>query len=1448
MAVTPLAFACGAAGGDNREPVDACDEAGASVHPPAGPAASTGNPVDLITGNKYLRQLDARWPGGLTLVRHYNSRNASKGALGPGWRHSFDTRLFARHREGRFTVQIVQGDGRRIVFRSPAKGESAQTILQALPSDYGTVKHQPELAADRRWVWRWREGSALYFSERGLLTSVERANGQRLKLTYEGQTARLLEVSNRHRQSLRFEYEESNGRLRRVLLPDQQDMRYQYDAVGVLTKVTRGKEHQWSFEHADHLLGGITAVRNALGEVTARVRYNPQGRAVYSSLGGGAEAVELSYDLPSTVFEIGKTDVQPVDSPGQTTRWQWRYDPVTQQRQLLSSQGPGCSVCPASGITSRFDDNRRLVQQQYPRGDSLSYQYDKRSRLSRLVSQQDPDRAVFSEVELHYQSEAPDALLSQIDRSSIASGKTHSLKFERDSLGRIVRVIESGYEPDLSTLTNLQGENPRWRIEQWRPLQRQWAIEYVPFGPAAGLPWQVDGPLPGLKDAARYVYDQAGRPTTRLGPHRRQVNWHYNLNGLLATTVSDGTAVESRQYDKFNRVIERVARGIISRVSYDAAGRRIQLAASNRPTLNLVRDQNGQIVALKDSQSRELTVASILSGALNLKGPTTGPSTVVKTALPDIEPALELITHARGIFQRRKSATGESDLTLVDDFGRVVARFDSETGIERFVYDEADRPVARVDGAGNVSQYFYHENGSLERVSNLSEELLRRSYEEGALKAESQRYQIEAFKRDAHGRMTARSVLYHDPVTGQGFDKALELSRSFDAEGRLKSQTVGLGYSLQYTWSDQSELTGLALVNNDGQTRVLADSLKWQPFAGGQRGFISGRLGNGLTVDWKFDKQMWPIEIRHQVNAKEASSPPTVRYTYGPSGKISNKTVGPHITHYEHDELGRLIASKDKNGTTTYRHSAASKELQRQRSQSPRVLKISDQKASAEHSNRTHWYKSPTGSQVALDSNGRPQWTLTTSRSAWRYLYNIKGERIGKLNLTDPSQSRWFIYDNQRLMMETDVIGNPVQFYVWLDGRPLALIDLNEKQPSIQWIHTDAIGLPISVSDESARLLWQGSLDPWGTAMPAAAEFQVKLRFPGQLYDAETGLHDNYLRTYDPSKRQYLGPDPLGIRARGNRYAYSNHSPLDTTDPLGLYEIDMHYYATLVIALAAGMTYEEARIVAHANQYVDNGVATQPIRTGPDGRSGLGDLVDTGLTRQQVLRDWHFVLDEENPNNANIGNPSSHRLTVLENWVDSAPDRMTQMFNLGVYSHPYLDTAAHRDENNVPYPPTRWGFAVGHAHDVHHPDYTYNHCQEFPVVVVDGNNPEQPPVHNVSWNHNESRTLAIQEGLYQVYRRYAGREATVSWEDLQVMLREFNAIHESQDPDSPRSTQSIDQKLRTLESFLRQQGIRTGGDTPRRIDFVSGVINQNSVYDRRRAALYWSQYFSNPGE
>ncbi|WP_273924169.1 RHS repeat-associated core domain-containing protein [Pseudomonas idahonensis] len=59
------------------------------------------------------------------------------------------------------------------------------------------------------------------------------------------------------------------------------------------------------------------------------------------------------------------------------------------------------------------------------------------------------------------------------------------------------------------------------------------------------------------------------------------------------------------------------------------------------------------------------------------------------------------------------------------------------------------------------------------------------------------------------------------------------------------------------------------------------------------------------------------------------------------------------------------------------------------------------------------------------------------------------------------------------------------------------------------------------------------------------------IRFPGQYYDEESGLHYNRHRYYDPETAQYLSPDPLGLGGGTRPQGYVDN-PLSWVDPLGL--------------------------------------------------------------------------------------------------------------------------------------------------------------------------------------------------------------------------------------------------------------------------------------------------------
>ena len=72
----------------------------------------------------------------------------------------------------------------------------------------------------------------------------------------------------------------------------------------------------------------------------------------------------------------------------------------------------------------------------------------------------------------------------------------------------------------------------------------------------------------------------------------------------------------------------------------------------------------------------------------------------------------------------------------------------------------------------------------------------------------------------------------------------------------------------------------------------------------------------------------------------------------------------------------------------------------------------------------------------------------------------------------------------------------------------------------------------------------------FGTTSVAAVTFN--LRYPGQYFDQETGLHYNYHRSYSASLGRYTQADPIGLDGGWNSYGYAKQNSLSFTDPTGL--------------------------------------------------------------------------------------------------------------------------------------------------------------------------------------------------------------------------------------------------------------------------------------------------------
>jgi RHS repeat-associated protein len=88
---------------------------------------------------------------------------------------------------------------------------------------------------------------------------------------------------------------------------------------------------------------------------------------------------------------------------------------------------------------------------------------------------------------------------------------------------------------------------------------------------------------------------------------------------------------------------------------------------------------------------------------------------------------------------------------------------------------------------------------------------------------------------------------------------------------------------------------------------------------------------------------------------------------------------------------------------------------------------------------------------------------------------------------------------------------------------------------------------------------WSG--EPFGADMPTfpgaygTPLVTYNLRFPGQQYEANTGMHYNWMRDYEPWTGRYLQADPIGLAGGWSRYGYVGGNPLGGIDIEGLREV-----------------------------------------------------------------------------------------------------------------------------------------------------------------------------------------------------------------------------------------------------------------------------------------------------
>ncbi|SDJ24765.1 RHS repeat-associated core domain-containing protein [Rhodococcus triatomae] len=185
----------------------------------------------------------------------------------------------------------------------------------------------------------------------------------------------------------------------------------------------------------------------------------------------------------------------------------------------------------------------------------------------------------------------------------------------------------------------------------------------------------------------------------------------------------------------------------------------------------------------------------------------------------------------------------------------------------------------------------------------------------------------------------------------------------------------------------------------------------------------------------------------------------------------------------------------------------------------------------------------------------------TPDGARWRYTYDALGRRTGKARLAEDggvSERTSFTWDATTLVEQNTTEATTRWVYQPGTHTPLTQtrvpLDPNDQAAVDAEFHaivTDLVGTPTELVDPvTAEVEGRSTTSLWGvTAWAGAAA--TPIRFPGQYFDDETGLHYNLHRYYNPDTARYTTPDPLGLAPSPNPNSYP-HNPTAWTDPLGL--------------------------------------------------------------------------------------------------------------------------------------------------------------------------------------------------------------------------------------------------------------------------------------------------------
>jgi RHS repeat-associated protein len=487
-----------------------------------------------------------------------------------------------------------------------------------------------------------------------------------------------------------------------------------------------------------------------------------------------------------------------------------------------------------------------------------------------------------------------------------------------------------------------------------------------------------------------------------------------------------------------------------------------------------------------------------------------------------------------------------------DGFGDLKTQTSPDTGVTSNTYDSAGNLQTSTDARGVVTTYTYDEinrvTSAAFALGGTTDQTISFTYDtgtngKGRLTGASDAEHTMAWTYDAQGRVIGKGQTIGNVIRSIGYGYS---------NGQLSTITLPSGQLVTYEYNSNKQVTGVRV----GSTIVLSNAL-YEPF-----GPVSGwTWGNGTVMSRTYDQDG---------KLSQFDSAGLKTYTYDDAFRITGIADADNAANdwsYGYNSLDHLTTASKTGTTIGWTYDANGNRLtQTGSSASTYTVSNNSNKINSISGalSRTYNYDlagnttAYTEANATYNNQGRMK-TLTRSSTTAIYAYNVLGQLM-KLS-GGMTGTALLMYDEAgHLVGEYSGNGMLVQETVWLGNIPIATLRPNGISVSIYYVHADRLNTPIRVTRPSDnKLMWTWYSNPFGADAPNESPadggtFKYNLRFPGQLYDTHSALHQNYFRDYDAAVGRYVQSDPIGLHAGiSSTYAYAIGNPIRNADPTGLF-------------------------------------------------------------------------------------------------------------------------------------------------------------------------------------------------------------------------------------------------------------------------------------------------------